>query len=55
MMMAQMTSGNAETECPQRVVQAIALAGLPMAADDSAEVMLRTHYNALIDPVCADM
>ena len=47
-MMAQMTIDDAGAECHERVVQAMGLAGLPMTADDSAKMMLRTHYDALM-------
>ena len=46
-MMAQMTIGDAAAEGHARVVQAMALASLPMTAEDVAETMLRTHYDAL--------
>lgn len=42
-----MTLGDCESQCRERVTQAMTVAGLPMSADDSAEAMLRTHYDAL--------
>lgn len=46
-MIAQMTLGDCESPCRERVTQAMVAAGLPMSADESAEAMLRTHYDAL--------